>query len=89
MIARFISPACRAAVLFFVSTAVVVSTARPVDAQEARRRWDRMCTIRAEKFDHVLPQAMRDNDIDMWVTVMREGSLDPLWEALRRGYVGD
>lgn len=89
MIARFISPACRAAALFFVSTLVVVSTARPVDAQEARRRWDRMCTIRAEKFDHVLPQAMRDNDIDMWITVMREGGLDPLWEALGRGYVGD
>ena len=60
-----------------------------VEAQEARKRWERMCTIRAEKFDHVLPGAMRDNDIDMWITVMREGGLDPLWEALGRGYVGD
>jgi Xaa-Pro aminopeptidase len=58
-------------------------------AQEARRRWERMCQIRAEKFDLVLPKAMRDNGIDMWIVVMREGLLDPLWEALGRGYVGD
>jgi len=58
-------------------------------AQEARARWERMCQIRAEKFDLVLPGAMRDNDLDMWIVVMREGLLDPLWEALGRGYVGD
>ena len=61
----------------------------PTDAQEARRRWERMCQIRAEKFDLVLPGAMHDNDLDMWIVVMREGLLDPLWEALGRGYVGD
>ena len=60
-----------------------------VHAQEARRRWERMCQIRAEKFDLVLPTAMHDNDTDMWIVVMREGLLDPLWEALGRGYVGD
>ncbi|GMV05564.1 MAG: hypothetical protein AMXMBFR53_18420 [Gemmatimonadota bacterium] len=58
-------------------------------AQEARRRWERMCQIRAEKFELVLPKALRDNDVDMWIVVMREGLLDPLWEALGRGYVGD
>ena len=58
-------------------------------AQEARARWERMCQIRAEKFDLVLPTAMADNDLDMWIVVMREGLLDPLWEALGRGYVGD
>ena len=57
-------------------------------AQEARRRWERMCQIRAEKFDVVLPGAMQDNDLDMWIVVMREGLLDPMWEALGRGYVG-
>ena len=60
----------------------------PLRAQEARRRWERMCQIRAEKFDLVLPKAMHDNDTDMWIVVMREGLLDPLWEALGRGYVG-
>lgn len=58
------------------------------EAQEARARWERMCQIRAEKFDLVLPRAMQDNDMDMWIVVMREGLLDPLWEALGRGYVG-
>lgn len=48
-----------------------------------------MCQIRAEKFDLVMPKAMKDNDLDMWIVVMREGLLDPLWEALGRGYVGD
>jgi Xaa-Pro aminopeptidase len=56
---------------------------------ESRARWERMCQIRAEKFDLVLPKAMRDNDIDMWITVMREGLHDPLYEALGRGYIGD
>ena len=55
-------------------------------SQEARRRWERQCQIRAEKFDLVLPQAMRANGIDMWITVMREGLHDPLYEALGRGY---
>lgn len=59
-----------------------------LEGQESRRRWERMCQIRAEKFDHVLPGAMRDNDIDLWITVMREGLHDPLYEALGRGYVG-
>jgi Xaa-Pro aminopeptidase len=73
-------------------TAVVLaltSWPAPAHGQEARRRWERMCRIRAEKLDLVLPDAMRANDIDMWITVMREGQLDPLWEALGRGYVGD
>ncbi len=60
----------------------------PADAQEARRRWEVACQIRHEKFDLVLPTAMQDNDIEMWIVVMREGLLDPLWEALGRGYVG-
>jgi Xaa-Pro aminopeptidase len=47
-----------------------------------------MCQIRAEKFDLVLPAALHDNDVDMWIVVMREGNLDPMWEALGRGYVG-
>jgi len=63
--------------------------AAPAGGQEARARWERMCQIRAEKFDLVMPTAMRNNDLDMWIVVMREGLLDPLWEALGRGYVGD
>jgi Xaa-Pro aminopeptidase len=68
---------------------VILVTPASLRAQEARRRWERMCQIRAEKFDLVLPKAMHDNGTDMWIVVMREGLLDPLWEALGRGYVGD
>jgi len=59
----------------------------PAHGQEARDRWERLCTIRAEKFDLVLPEAMRRHGIDMWITVMKENGLDPLWEDLGRGYV--
>src|SRR6476661_8480272 len=33
--------------------------------------------IRREKFDRVLPEAMRKNHIDMWIHVMRETIPDP------------
>ena len=56
---------------------------------EARIRWERMCQIRADKFDLVLPEAMRGNGVDMWITVMKEGLRDPLWEDLGRGYIGN
>lgn len=55
---------------------------------EARKRWDLMNQIRQEKFDLVLPEAMRENDIDMWITVNREGYNDPLSEDLGKGYTG-
>ncbi len=57
-------------------------------AQEARRRWERMAQIRRDKFDYVLPEAMRENRVDMWITVVKEGSPDPLSDDLGRGYVG-
>lgn len=59
-----------------------------VEAQEARARWDRLCQIRQEKFDLILPEAMRENDIQMWITVQKEGHHDPLYEDLGRGYTG-
>ena len=66
-------------------------SARDLGAQsqyEARNRWERLCTIRREKFDRILPEAMRENGIDMWIVAMKEGHYDPLWELLGRGYVG-
>ncbi len=47
-------------------------------AQEARSRYETMKMIRKEKFDLVLPGAMRDNNIDMWIHVMMGGINDPL-----------
>ncbi len=60
-----------------------------LQAQEARRRWEKLKQIRLEKFERVLPGAMRDNDIDMWIVAVKEGHMDPLYEDLGRGYVGD
>jgi Xaa-Pro aminopeptidase len=60
----------------------------PAGAQEARRRWEQMCQIRKDKFDYVLPEAMRGNRIDMWLVMMKEGHYDPLYDDLGRGYPG-
>jgi len=46
-------------------------------AQEARARYEMLNLIRKEKFDFVLPGAMRDNNIDMWIHVIRRGDPDP------------
>lgn len=59
----------------------------PSEAQEARRRWERMNQMRREKFDVVLPEVMRENGIDMWITVRKEGLDDPLTPDFGLGYV--
>jgi len=55
---------------------------------EAQKRWELMNQIRLEKFDLVLPEVMRENGVDMWITVNREGFEDPLTEDFGKGYVG-
>lgn len=55
---------------------------------EAQRRWELMNQIRQEKFDLVLPEVMRENGVDMWITVNREGFEDPLTQDFGKGYVG-
>ena len=59
------------------------------EAQEAKRRWEMMNQIRRDKFDYVLPEVMRENDIDMWITMNREGHNDPLYEDLGGGCGGN
>ncbi|MBK5112114.1 MAG: M24 family metallopeptidase [Candidatus Heimdallarchaeota archaeon] len=46
--------------------------------KDARTRWEILNLIRKEKFRIILPIAMRENEIDMWIHVMREGNPDPL-----------
>jgi len=58
-------------------------------AQQARQRWEIMNQIRRDKFDIILPKVMRENKIDMWITVMREGNYGPLYDDLGGGYVSD
>jgi Xaa-Pro aminopeptidase len=59
-----------------------------VFAQEAMRRWRKLNQVRQDKFDLVLPTAMRENNIDMWIVTNREGNLDPLYTDMGEGYVG-
>ena len=56
------------------------SAATEAQAQEeaALREWNHR--IRREKFDIVLPEIMRKNDIDMWIHVMREAIPDAFGE---------
>jgi len=62
-------------------------TAQPL-SPSARIRWERQCQIRRDKFDLILPAAMRDNGIDMWIVMQKENAFDPMYEDLGRGYVG-
>ncbi len=68
--------------------AVCLVVDNDVNAQEARARWERMNQIRQDKFDHVLPGAMRENEIDMWITMIREANYGTLHPDLGLGYTG-
>lgn len=62
--------------------------APPSVAQVARQRFEQLCQIRRDKLDLILPAAMRENGIDMWIVVSREGHDDPNAAMLGGGYVG-
>ena len=62
---------------------LVAGLARSDDAalegvDSARSRWEVNCTIRHDKFDYVLPGAMRANDIDMWIVIDRGRGTEPM-----------
>ncbi len=62
------------------------STTIDCHGQEAFRRWRKMNQIRADKFDLILPEVMRENQIDMWIITNREGNYDPLYPDMGGGY---
>ena len=49
-------------------------------AQEAKDRWEITCMIRSDKFDYVLPKAMRNNNIDMWIVIDKGRGTEPLFQ---------
>ncbi len=51
------------------------TTAAQAQEEEDLREWNHR--IRREKFDVVLPEVMRNNDVDMWIHVVRETIPDP------------
>lgn len=48
------------------------------NAQESKQNYEIMKLIRQEKFDLILPGALRDNNVDMWIHVVESGRMDPL-----------
>lgn len=56
----------------------VVLNGNEIAAQEARARYEMMKLIRKEKFDLILPGALRDSNVDMWIHVMQRGNPDAL-----------
>lgn len=71
----------------FLTLSLLLITASSILSQEAFRRWRKMNQIRNDKFDLVLPEVMRENNIDMWIVMNREGNFDPLYPDMGEGYV--
>ena len=74
----------KATLLLFISLLLITTTY----SQESFRRWRKTNQIRLDKFDLILPEAMRENKIDMWIIMNREGNFDPLYRDMGEGYVG-
>lgn len=68
----------RTILFFFTSLLTLSATAVPQIVQTARERAEILHLIRKEKLDLILPDAMRDNDVDMWIHVARGGDPDPM-----------
>lgn len=73
---------------FLCATLLLAVTTAATAADSAQQRWELMNQIRQEKFDLILPEVMRENGVDMWITVNREGYDDPLTEDFGKGYTG-
>ncbi len=65
-------------ILIVLVSAIFILQGLSLHAQEARSRYELLNLIRKDKFDLVLPQAMKDNKVDMWIHVIRRGDPDPL-----------
>jgi Xaa-Pro aminopeptidase len=74
--------------VYFLFVLLPLLFAQEAFAQEAFRRWRITNQIRIDKFDLILPEVMRENNIDMWIIANREGNFDPLYFELGGGYVG-
>jgi Xaa-Pro aminopeptidase len=66
----------RSIVLFVLVTAVFVSNSFGQNAAEDRAIAN---MIRGDKFNYVLPKAMRNNNIDMWIVIDKGRGTEPLF----------
>jgi len=70
--------ASRTILFFFAALLTAPATSAQQITQTARERSEILHLIRKEKLDLILPGAMRDNNIDMWIHVVRAGDADPM-----------
>ena len=68
-----------------LASVAVNAPAQTAVTDDVRSRWEASCMIRHDKFDYVLPGAMRRNDIDMWIVI--EG--DPGWQPVIGAFVAE
>ena len=82
---RFVTSIFTKSLLTLLAVTVLTTSPAPLTADDgdvrildARARWETLNQIRADKFDLILPGAMRDNEVEMWIHVIRWGDPDPL-----------
>lgn len=63
---------------FVFLTLFILTPGPDADAQKSKQLYEIMRLIRHEKLDLILPGAMRDNNVDMWIHVVQSGNRDPL-----------
>ena len=61
-----------------LATIAIAAPASSAEPDDVRSRWETSCMIRHDKFDYVLPGAMRRNDIDMWIVTDRGRGTQPM-----------
>ena len=66
------------ALLSFLISSLSPLLVRTATAGDARSLWEVSCMIRKDKFDYVLPTAMRRNGIDMWIVLDRGRGTEPM-----------
>ncbi len=67
-------------VLFFIAVVITVPNANAQPGVHmAKTGGEVLRLIRNEKLDLILPGAMRDNNVDMWIHVTRAGDQDPMF----------
>jgi Xaa-Pro dipeptidase len=69
---------CKKSALTLFLILIILMTGFNAYAQKSKQRYEILRLIRQEKLDLVLPGAMRDNKVDMWIHVVESGKRDPL-----------
>jgi hypothetical protein len=75
-------------ILILVTVPFMISLSiAQTDTLTAKSHQEILHLIRKEKLDLILPSAMRDNNVDMWIHVIRAGDPDPIAPADARWWI--